>query len=83
MSWVLLAISQEAPQGHPDCLTGRTFVITGVLDSLMRPDAEDLIKRHGGKVTQSVSGKTAFMLAGHNCGRSKYRSVRQCLPWLP
>ncbi|GFR43759.1 hypothetical protein Agub_g4871 [Astrephomene gubernaculifera] len=68
---------KEAPRGHPDCLTGRTFVITGVLDSLMRPDAEDLIKRHGGKVTQSVSGRTAFLVAGHNCGRSKYRTAKQ------
>ncbi|GIL93301.1 hypothetical protein Vretimale_15681 [Volvox reticuliferus] len=68
---------KEVPRGHPDCLTGRTFVITGVLDSLMRPDAEDLIKRHGGKVTQNVSGKTSFLLAGHNCGRSKYRMAKQ------
>ncbi|GIL46547.1 hypothetical protein Vafri_3526 [Volvox africanus] len=67
---------KEAPRGHPDCLTGRTFVITGVLDSLMRPDAEDLIKRHGGKVTQNVSGKTSFLLVGHNCGRSKYRMAK-------
>lgn len=50
-------------------------MVTGVLDSLMRPDAEDLIRRHGGKVTQSVSGKTTFLLAGHNAGRSKYRTV--------
>ncbi|GLC37764.1 hypothetical protein PLESTB_001474400 [Pleodorina starrii] len=69
--------NKEVPRGHPDCLTGRTFVITGVLDSLMRPEAEDLVKRHGGKVTQNVSGKTAFLLAGHNCGRSKYRAAKQ------
>ncbi|EFJ40860.1 DNA replication factor C complex subunit 1 [Volvox carteri f. nagariensis] len=68
---------KEVPRGHPDCLTGRTFVITGILDSLMRPEAEDLIKRHGGKVTKSVSGKTAFVVVGHNCGRGKYRDAKQ------
>jgi replication factor C subunit 1 len=41
---------QEAPRGHPDCLTGKTFVVSGVLDSLKREEAEDFIKRHGGKV---------------------------------
>ena len=41
---------QEAPRGHPDCLTGKTFVLSGVLDSLKREEAEDFIKRHGGKV---------------------------------
>ena len=32
---------QEAPRGHPDCLTGKTFVISGVLDSLYRKDCQD------------------------------------------
>lgn len=41
---------QEPPRGHPDCLTGKTFVVSGVLDSLKREEAEDFIKRHGGKV---------------------------------
>ncbi|KXZ52854.1 hypothetical protein GPECTOR_8g236 [Gonium pectorale] len=69
--------NKDVPRGHPDCLTGRTFVMSGVLDSLMRSDADALIRRHGGKVTQSVSGRTAFLLVGHNCGRSKYRGAKQ------
>lgn len=67
---------QELPRGHPDCLTGRTFVVSGVLDSLQRDQADDLIKRHGGRVTGSVSGKTSFLVVGTNCGRSKLNSVR-------
>ena len=66
---------QPAPLGHPDCLTGKTFVITGVLDSLYRPEAETLIKRHGGKCTGSVSGKTTFLVVGMNCGKSKTKTV--------
>lgn len=41
---------QPTPRGHPDCLTNKTFVVTGVHDSLLRGEVEDLVKRHGGKV---------------------------------
>ena len=39
------------PRGPNDCLQGVTIVVSGVLDSMERADAEDFIKRHGGKVT--------------------------------
>ena len=38
---------------------------------LFPPNAQ----RHGGRVTSAVSGKTNFLLAGTNCGRSKHRTV--------
>ncbi|KAL2328383.1 hypothetical protein Fmac_021810 [Flemingia macrophylla] len=49
---------KEVPEGAPDCSAGLTFVISGTLDSLEGEEAEDLIKRHGGCVTVSVSKKT-------------------------
>lgn len=67
---------QDVPRGHPDCLTGKTFVITGNLDSLGRDEAAELIKRHSGRVTGSVSGKTSFVLAGHDSGTKKVEKVR-------
>ncbi|DBA97121.1 TPA: hypothetical protein ACH3X1_014891 [Trebouxia sp. C0004] len=63
--------SKDKPLGHPNCLKGKTFVITGTLDSLYRGEAEDYIKRHSGRVTGSVSGKTDFLLVGENSGNSK------------
>lgn len=54
-------VPQDAPRGHPDCLTGKTFVITGILDSLHRAEAEDLIKRHGGKVGAGVRAWAAAL----------------------
>ena len=33
------------------------------------------VQRHGGRVTTAMSGKTTFLLAGDNCGRSKLRTV--------
>ena len=40
--------NKDLPNGVDGCLNGLTFVITGVLDSLEREQAEDLIKRYGG-----------------------------------
>jgi replication factor C subunit 1 len=55
---------KEYPQGHPDCLMKYTFVLSGVLDSMYRHEATDYIKRHGGRVTSAVTGKTSFLLCG-------------------
>ena len=51
------------------------FVVTGVLESIERDDVQDLIKRHGGKVTQSVSKKTSYMVVGRDAGDSKLEKV--------
>lgn len=39
---------KTVPSGLPNCLGGKVFVITGILDSLERKEAEDLIKSYGG-----------------------------------
>lgn len=51
-------------------LNGKIFVITGTL-SHERSYFEDIIRKHGGKVTGSVSGKTNYLLAGGNVGATK------------
>ena len=66
---------QEVPRGHPECLRDKVFVITGVLDSLWRNEAEDLIKKHSGRVTGSISGKTTFLVTGTQAGRKKTATV--------
>ena len=48
--------------------SGKTFVLTGALESYTRDQAEDLIKERGGKVTGSVSKKTDFVLVGEDAG---------------
>ena len=64
--------NKEAPRGPSSCLDGVTIVISGVLDSMEREDAENYIKRHGGKITSAVSGRTTYLLMGTDCGKSKY-----------
>ena len=49
-------------------LAGKTFVITGTLPSLKRDEAKDLIQKVGGKVTNSVSAKTDYVVVGEDAG---------------
>ena len=58
-----------------NCLNGLTFVITGILESIEREEAADLIQRYGGKVTQSVSKKTSYVIMGQDPGESKVSKV--------
>jgi len=62
--------------GAENCLEGLTFVVTGVLDSLEREEAAELIKQYGGKVTGSVSGRTSYLVVGEDAGESKLAKVR-------
>lgn len=47
---------------------GKTFVLTGSLEQFSRKEASDLIEKHGGKVSSSVSKKTDYVLAGEEAG---------------
>ena len=53
------------------------FVVTGVLESLEREEASEIIKNYGGRVTGSVSGKTSHLVAGEEAGESKLAKVSQ------
>ncbi|WP_392408660.1 NAD-dependent DNA ligase LigA [Chlorogloeopsis fritschii PCC 9212] len=49
-------------------LAGKTFVITGTLPTLKRDEAKALIQKAGGKVTDSVSKKTDYLVVGEEAG---------------
>jgi DNA ligase (NAD+) len=55
---------------HPPnlSLADKTFVITGTLPTLKREEAKALIQQAGGKVTDAVSSKTDFLVAGEKAG---------------
>src|SRR5262249_51240850 len=63
-----VAPQSESSNGGRQPLKGKTFVITGTLPSLSREAAEELIRRHGGKVTSSVSKNTDYLVLGENPG---------------
>jgi DNA ligase (NAD+) len=58
--------SERRATGGP--LEGRTLVLTGTLPKLTREEAGALIKAAGGKVVNSVSKKTDYVVAGENPG---------------
>lgn len=52
-------------------------MITGVLDSLEREEAEELIKKYAVRVSAQVSKKTNYMVIGDEAGPSKIAKVWQ------
>ncbi len=50
---------------------GKTFVISGVFEKFSRDEAKNLVEKHGGKVSGSISAKTSYVLAGDQMGPSK------------
>jgi DNA ligase (NAD+) len=62
---------QEAETASGSELDGLTFVFTGALDGFTRSEAQDLVERHGGSATGSVSGNTDYLVVGDNPGQSK------------
>jgi DNA ligase (NAD+) len=63
-------------------IAGKTFVVTGTLPTLKRDEAKALIQSAGGKVTDSVSKKTHYLVVGAEAG-SKLEKAQslgvQCL----
>ncbi|MBL8050195.1 MAG: NAD-dependent DNA ligase LigA [Anaerolineales bacterium] len=56
-------------------LSGLTFVVTGTLPNFSRDDAKEFIESNGGKVTDSVSKKTSYLVLGENPG-SKFDKAK-------
>ena len=57
-------------------LVGKTFVITGSLDSMSREQAKEKIRNLGGETSESVSKQTTYLVAGHEPG-SKFDKAKK------
>ena len=60
--------SKYTAKPNRQVLSGKTFVITGTLPTLKRDEAKELIEKVGGKVTNSVSSKTDYLVVGEDAG---------------
>jgi DNA ligase (NAD+) len=65
---LLAQLPEEAPAGEEGPLSGKTFVLTGTLPTMSRDQAGALIEAAGGKVSDSVSKKTSYLVAGEKAG---------------
>lgn len=65
-----LANTEEIPVMNNGILklNGKTFVVTGTLPTLKRDEVKALIQKAGGKVTDSVSKKTDYLVVGEDAG---------------
>lgn len=68
--------SVELPEGEEECLSGLSFVFTGVLQTISRDDGQALVKRYGGKVVGQPSSKTSFVVLGDDAGPSKLAKIQ-------
>lgn len=68
--WEVLASETAQP------LLGKTFVLTGTMPTWTRDEATRRILAAGGKVSGSVSRKTAYVVAGEEAG-SKLEKARE------
>jgi len=66
---------EEKSQNKEGALTGLTFVVTGTLPTLTRDGVKEFIESNGGKVIDSVSKKTSYLVLGENPG-SKVEKAR-------
>jgi DNA ligase (NAD+) len=61
-------------------LAGKTFVLTGRLETMSRPQAEERLRRAGATVSGSVSKKTSYVVAGEEAGSKADRARELKVP---
>ncbi|HEX5323641.1 MAG TPA: NAD-dependent DNA ligase LigA, partial [Capsulimonadaceae bacterium] len=60
--------SEDGVVPKSDQLAGKTFVFTGTLQHMSRDEAEEIVKRQGGRCSSSVSKQTSYVVAGESAG---------------
>jgi NAD-dependent DNA ligase len=66
----------EKRQVKSDKFAGKSFVFTGGLANRTREEAGEIVQQHGGKVSESVSKKTDYVVVGTDPG-SKYEKAKE------
>jgi DNA ligase (NAD+) len=73
--WPVDQQSQVNLQTSPGPFSDMTFVVTGTLPTLSREAVKKFIEQHGGKLTDSVSRNTSYLVLGEAPG-SKFQKAQ-------
>jgi len=71
-----------SPVATSSALTGKTVVVTGTLPTLKRDEVKAIIQQAGGKVTDSVSKKTDYVVVGEEAGSKLEKAIALGIPQL-
>lgn len=77
-----LASAEQTAPATDQPLAGKTFVLTGTLPHLTRPQATAKIEVAGGKVVSSVSQVTDYVVAGEKAGSKLTKAEKLGIPIL-
>jgi DNA ligase (NAD+) len=73
--WPIGAPPSSVHGPSSNAFEGLTFVVTGTLPTLSREGVKELIESHGGKVTDSVSKKTSYLVLGEAPGSKHEKAL--------
>jgi len=71
---------KETLTEQPLPLSGLVFVVTGTLKRFSREEVKEFIQAHGGKVSESVSRNTNYLVVGENPGSKLERAKALNVP---
>jgi DNA ligase (NAD+) len=80
--WPVVSNQLSVTSNQSAVLAGMTFVVTGTLPTLSREGVKEFIESHGGKVTDSVSKKTSYLVLGENPGSKHEKALALGVPVL-
>ena len=69
------APTESTPNQQGQVLQGKTFVVTGTLETYTRKGIKEAIQSLGGKVAGSVSSRTDFVVVGKNPGSKHTKAL--------
>jgi DNA ligase (NAD+) len=71
---------REEPKTVSGPLVGQTFLLTGRLTEMTRPDAEEAIKQLGGTIATGVSKKLSHLIVGEDAGSKLEKAQKAGVP---
>jgi DNA ligase (NAD+) len=71
---------REEPKTLSGPLVGQSFLLTGRLTTMTRPDAEEAIKQLGGTIATGVSKKLSHLIVGEDAGSKLEKAQKAGVP---